>query len=159
MINSMAKLYGYICRAEAFLAQAAIAVLTGLVFVSAVARTFFTPVDWAIDMAIFLFVWCVFFCADMAMRNDKLVTVDIITVHLSKKVQFYLKMFNHSIILLFLAYLIYFASWLAYTSRFVRFQGIAWFSYTWVVMSVPIGCALLLTTTILKMREHYRKGY
>lgn len=153
------KIYDYICRAELLVAKVSIAGLTGLVFFSAIARTLRHPVDRALDIAIFLFVWCVLLSADIAMRNDKLVTVDIVTVHLPKKVQYYLKLFNHIIIGLFLLLLIRYSIELSYTSRFVRFQGILWFSYTWVVYSVPVGCTLLLITTILKMRECCRNGY
>jgi len=159
MASSIVKLYAWICKAEAVVARVSIALLTFLVFVSAVARTMRQPVGWAVDLAIFLFVWCVFLCADMAMRNDKLVTVDIVTAYLPKKAQIHLKIVNHVIIAVFLGYLIYYASLLAYTSRFVRFQGIAWVSYSWVVMSVPVGCALLLVTTALKIREYWREIY
>ncbi|MBS3872411.1 MAG: TRAP transporter small permease subunit [Firmicutes bacterium] len=158
MASSIAKFYAGICKIEATLAKASIAIMTALVLVSAVARTMRQPVDWAVDFAIFLFVWSVFFCADMAMRNDKLVTVDLVTVHLPKKIQFYLKLVNYTIMMAFLAYMVHYASWLSYTSRFVRFQGIAWFSYSWVVLSVPVGCTLLFITTALKLWEHYRKG-
>jgi len=158
MASNIVKFYAWVCKAEVIVARASIALLTLLVFVSAVARTMRQPVGWAVDLAIFLFVWCVFLCADMAMRNDKLVTVDIVTAYLPKKVQFYLKIVNNSLIVVFLAFLIYYSLQLAYTSRFVRFQGIAWVSYSWVVMSVPVGCTLLLVTTALKLREHWRKG-
>ncbi|MBS3950633.1 MAG: TRAP transporter small permease subunit [Peptococcaceae bacterium] len=154
----VSRVYDFICRTELFITKAFIAALTGLVFFSALARTLRHPVSWAIDIAIFLFVWCVFFSADIAMRKDKLVTVDIVTVYLPPKIQRVLKLVNYLIISLFLFFLIYYSIHLSYTSRFVRFQGITWFSYTWVVLSVPVGCTLLLITTILKMWECYKNG-
>ncbi|MBT9158100.1 MAG: hypothetical protein DDT36_01101 [Firmicutes bacterium] len=157
-MKALAKIYDLICRAEMTLVKGGIAIFTGLVFVSAVARTLRRPVGWAIDIAIFLFVWCVFFCADIAMRQGKLVTVDIVTMHLPKRVRYYLQFVNHTLIALFLMFLIGYSIPLAFTSRFVRFQGIVWFSYTWVVLSMTIGATLLLITTVLKMREHYIKG-
>ncbi|KKM12123.1 C4-dicarboxylate ABC transporter [Clostridiales bacterium PH28_bin88] len=155
----MKKFYEYICKAEVYVAKGSLTILTVLVFLSAVARSLHYPIVWAMDAATFLFAWCVFLSADMAMRNDKLVTIDVLTSRLSKKARFYLKLFNHLIIILFLAFLIRFGLSLAYTSRFVAFQGIPGFSYTWVALSVPVGCTLMLITTILKIREHLRRGY
>ena len=42
---------------------------------------------------------------------------------------------------------------LSYTTRLRTFQGIPGFSYTWVTMSVPIGCALMLVSTIRRIRD------
>jgi TRAP-type C4-dicarboxylate transport system permease small subunit len=36
------------------------------------------------------------------------------------------------------------------------FQGIPGFSYTWVTLSVPFGCALMLITAILKIKTFWR---
>ena len=46
-----------------------------------------------------------------------------------------------------------FRSWLAWTSRVRSFQGIPEISYSWVTMSLPVGAALLLITTLLKVRD------
>ena len=45
---------------------------------------------------------------------------------------------------------------LSYTTRLRCFQGIPGFSYTWVTLSVPFGCALMLITAILKVRTFVR---
>ena len=62
-------------------------------------------------------------------------------------------MVNLFIILIFLMSLIGFGVWLSYTTRFRTFQGIPGFSYTWVTLSVPVGGALMVITTVLKIRE------
>jgi TRAP-type transport system small permease protein len=36
------------------------------------------------------------------------------------------------------------------------FQGIPEVSYSWVTMSLPVGAALLLVTTALKIRDEFR---
>jgi TRAP-type C4-dicarboxylate transport system permease small subunit len=46
--------------------------------------------------------------------------------------------------------------WLSYTTRLRTFQGIPGFSYTWVTLSVPIGCALMLITATLKLKAFWR---
>lgn len=123
------------------------------------ARSLHHPVIWAVDAATFLFAWCVFLSADIAMRNDKLVSIDVLTSRLPEKARFYLKLFNYIIIILFLAFLIWYGLSLCYTSRFVAFQGIPGFSYTWVALSVPVGSALMLITAVLKIRDHLMAGY
>jgi len=47
-------------------------------------------------------------------------------------------------------------TWLAWASRARSFQGIPEISYSWVTMSLPIGGALLLLTTLLKVRDELR---
>jgi TRAP-type C4-dicarboxylate transport system permease small subunit len=46
---------------------------------------------------------------------------------------------------------------LSYTTRFRSFQGIPWFSYTWVTLSVPIGSMLMVTTTIINFRSKLKE--
>ncbi|GAB2724440.1 TRAP transporter small permease [Paenibacillus thermoaerophilus] len=153
------KLYDAIGKIEIFIAKSSLALLTALVFFSAVARTLHYPVAWAVDAATFLFAWCVFLSADIAMRNDKLMSINLVVERLPVKVQFYLKLVNQIIILLFLAALVGFGFWLSYTTRLRTFQGIPGFSYTWVTLSVPVGCALMMVTTILKLKDQIQRGY
>jgi len=63
-----------------------------------------------------------------------------------------IELLNLIIILAFLLALIGYGSWLSYTTRFRTFQGIPGFSYTWVTLSVPMGCLLMSITTALNIR-------
>ena len=60
------------------------------------------------------------------------------------------------IIVIFLVGMIGYGLPLSYTTRFRAFQGIPGFSYSWVTLSVPIGCALMLITAILKIKNFWR---
>lgn len=153
------EFYEFIGKAEVFIAKVALAALTALVFGSAIARTLHHPIVWAVDMATFLFAWCVFLSGDVAIRRDKLVSIDLVVTRLPQKAQFYIKLFNQLVIMLFLAALIGFGFWLSYTTRLRTFQGMPTFSYTWVTLSVPVGSLLMLVTTILKVREQLKRGY
>lgn len=155
MLTRFWRIYEWLGNAEAFLAKATLSILSALVLLSAVMRTVGSPVGWAQDYAIFLFAWCVFLSADLAMRQDKLVIVDIVTSRLSKQTNYYLKLFNQTLIIAFLAFLVYYSISLAWTSRFVRFQGISYFSYTWVILSVTVGCSLMFVTACVKLRAYY----
>ena len=152
----MKKIYEFICKKEMLIAQWALGILALLVFVAAVGRTLYYPLNWAMDVATFLFAWTVFLGADVAMRLDRLFCIELITIKLSQKAQLYLKLINYIIIIIFLVGMIGYGLWLSYTTRFRTFQGIPGFSYTWVTLSVPMGCALMLITSILKIKTFLR---
>ena len=77
-------------------------ILSLLVFAAALGRSLYYPLNWAMDAATFLFAWTVFLGADAAMRLDRLFCIEIITAKLPQKVQLYLKLINHVIIVIFL---------------------------------------------------------
>jgi len=152
----MTKIYEFICKKEMLIAQWALGILSLLVFAAAVGRSLYYPLNWAMDVATFLFAWTVFLGADVAMRLDRLFCIELITIKLSQKAQLYLKLINYIIIVIFLVGMIGYGLRLSYTTRFRTFQGIPGFSYTWVTLSVPIGCALMLITAILKIKTFLR---
>src|SRR5512139_3047966 len=152
----MKKIYEFICEKEMLLAQCALGILTLLVFAAAVGRFLYYPLNWAMDAATFLFAWTVFLGADAAMRLDRLFSIEVITNKLTPKAQLYVKIINYGIIVIFLAGMIVYGLWLSYTTRLRTFQGIPGFSYTWVTLSVPVGCALMLITSILKISKYLR---
>ncbi len=155
----MMRIYEKIGEAEIFIAKAALAILTAFVFISAVTRTLHVPQPWTVDAATFLFAWCVFLGGDAAIRRDKLVTIDLLVSRLPSRAQYYIRLINQAIIIVFLAALVGFGFWLSYTTRMRTFQGIPGFSYTWVTLAVPIGSMLMLATTILKVKEQIARGH
>ena len=151
----MKRFYELICKYEMEIAKYALGILSLLVFVAAAARALHYPLNWAMDVATFLFAWTVFLGADAAMRLDRLFCIEVVTCKLSPKAQLYLKIINHIIIAIFLVGMIGYGLPLSYTTRFRAFQGIPGFSYSWVTLSVPIGCALMLITAILKIKAFW----
>jgi len=152
----MKTIYEFICKKEMLIAQCALAILSLLVFAAAVGRFLYYPLNWAMDAATFLFAWTVFLGADAAMRLDRLFCIEVITGKLPRKAQLYLKSINYIIIVGFLLGMIGYGLWLSYTTRLRTFQGIPGFSYTWVTLSVPLGCTLMLITAILKIKTFVR---
>src|SRR5512139_1380441 len=152
----MKKFYELICKNEMLAAECSLGILSLLVFAAAVGRFLYYPLNWAMDVATFLFAWTVFLGADAAMRLDRLFCIEVITTKLPQKAQLYLKLINYIIIIIFLLGMIGYGLWLSYTTRLRSFQGIPGFSYTWVTLSVPFGCALMLITAVLKIRTFVR---
>ena len=152
----MRKLNELLNQAEMAIAKYALFALSALVFAAAVARTLRYPIAWAMDAATFLFAWCVFLGGDIAIRKDRLFCIVVLTEKLSPKAQGMMKIANYLIIAAFLAGMIVYGSYLSYTTRYRAFQGMPGVSYTWVTLSVPIGCALMLRSSIQKIRETLR---
>jgi len=154
----MKKLYGFICAGEAFVAQSLLVAMVVLVFGAGIARVVGYPINWAIDMATCLFAWACFFSADIAWRNDKLMSVDVIVNYFPEKAKKGFRMVNYAILVVFLTYIVGAGLWISYVSRARAFQGIPAISYSWVTLSLPIGGVLLLISTILKIRREIGSG-
>lgn len=151
----MAKVYDYMCESEAFVAQITLWGMVLLIFSAGLARLLGRPINWAVDLSTCLFAWSCFLSADVAWRENKLMSVDVFVRLFPEPLRRLLTLLNYLILVGFLLYLIVFGVQLSYTTRVRTFQGIPGFSYTWVTLSVPVGAVLLLMTTIIKMRTHF----
>jgi TRAP-type C4-dicarboxylate transport system permease small subunit len=147
------KLYDRLCAAEAVLAGTLLVLMVALIFLGGVSRVLGYPLNWSTDFATAFFAWACFLCADIAWRRNALMSIDFLVNRLPRKAQAAVRYANYAIIAGFLVYLMVMGTWLAWTSRARSFQGIPEISYSWVTMSLPIGAALLLATTILKFRD------
>ncbi len=152
----MKKLYERVIAAEAWIAAALLVLMVALIFLGGVSRVLGYPLNWSTDFATAFFAWACFLCADIAWRKNSLMAIEILTSRLPDKLQTACRMVNYFIIEVFLLYAMTFGTWLAWTSRVRSFQGIPEISYSWVTMSMPVGAALLLITTILKVRDEMR---
>ncbi len=152
----MRRLYEHVCAGEAWVAGALLVLMVALIFLGGVARVLGYPLNWSTDFATAFFAWACFLCADIAWRKNSLMSIEFLTSRLPEKTQKVLRLANYFIIAGFLLYLMVMGTWLAWTSRVRSFQGIPEISYSWVTMSLPVGGALLLITTILKFRDELR---
>jgi len=152
----MKNIYETIGKVEMFIAKFALFALSFLVFAAAAMRMARYPINWANDVATFLFGWCVFLGGDIAMRKNKLFRIVLITARLKPKTQLIIQIVNYSIIGLFLIGMIGYGVASAIQTNLRTFQGIPGFSYTWVTLAVPVGCLSMLLTVILKIREYAR---
>lgn len=149
----MRGLYLFMLKLEAFLAGAFLSLMVALIFAGGVARMMRNPLNWTIDLATCFFAWACFLCADIAWRKDLLMSIDLVASRAPHKLQRLLAYGNYLIISIFLIYLVYFGILLSWVSRARSFNGIPGVSYSWVTMSLPVGGALLLLTTLLKVRQ------
>ncbi|MBO8141731.1 MAG: TRAP transporter small permease subunit [Firmicutes bacterium] len=134
-------------------AQVCLIVSAVIVTAGALARGLGHPLNWTTEMAGFFFAWAAFLSADVAMRHDRHVAVEILVQRLPHGARCALRLFNYTLILGFLGIMIWYGTSIAFISRFRAFQGIPGFSYMWVTLSVPAGSLLLAVTTVRKMGE------
>ena len=149
-------LYQKLCAAEAAIAGTLLVLMVALIFLGGVARVVGYPLNWSTDFATAFFAWACFLCADIAWRRNALMSIDLVVDRVSQKAKKALRLANYLIISAFLLYLMVMGGWLAWTSRARSFQGIPEISYSWVTASAVAGGALLLITTLLKVRDELR---
>jgi TRAP-type C4-dicarboxylate transport system permease small subunit len=139
-------------RIEEGIAQVLLAVTSGLVFVGALARTLGHPLIWAIDIAQMLFIWCCFLGADVVMRRNGHIAIDIVTRYLPSRIQELLETVWLVVIAIFLGIIIYYGTRLTLLNL-ERPLGDTPLSYALVTGAVPVGCALLLISTLVRLRQ------
>ena len=149
----MKRLYAALVRWEARIAGTFLVLMVVLIFAGGAARLAGHPQNWTTDAATCLFAWACFLCADIAWRRDSLMSIDLVVERLPEGVRRGVGWANHAIIAAFLLYGIVGGVYLSWVSRARSFQGIPEISYSWVTMSMPVGCLLLLVTTVLKARR------
>ena len=152
----MRAFYAWLLKIEAILAGSFLMLMVALIFAGGVARLMRYPLNWTVDLATCFFAWGCFLCADVAWRKDAFMSIDFVASAAPPRMRAALAYTNYVIISLFLAYLVYAGIWLSYVSRARSFQGIPEVSYSWVTASLPVGAALLLITTLLKIRSALR---
>lgn len=149
----MKKLTEKLVLVETYIAAACMASSTLIMFLGAVLRGFKHPINWSLDISLFLFAWCVFLSADVAMKHSRLVNVDMLISHLPARVRKVLAVFCYLTILVFLIAMVIVGAKLTWTTRIRTFQGIPGFSYAWVTLSLPVGFALMTGTVVNKLRH------
>lgn len=148
-------LYRHFCKLEEFLVSLFIAVITFLVFISAIARGLGHPLNWAIDVSLLLFAWLVFLGADTALRKADFVRVDMLVIRLPEKTQKFLYYFMYALSIGFLCVLIRFGIPLSIENSKRLFQTLG-VSYSCATISAPVGSVLLIVTIILKLISHWK---
>lgn len=154
----MRRFCSFVRKLEAILAGSFLLLMVVLIFSAGIARLMHHPLNWTIDLSTCFFAWACFLCADIAWRNDQLMSIDLVPARLPSRAARILAYCNYLLIAAFLVFVIYSGMWLSWISRARSFQGIPGVSFSWVTMSLPVGGALLLVTTGVKFVRMLREG-
>lgn len=142
-------------RAEDLVARACLAGCAVLVFVAAVSRALGSPILWAIDIAMLLFIWCSFLGADAALRAKQHIIIDIVVRLFPQRVQRALLIAHWTVIVAFLLTLVALGTQLTLLNL-ERPMGDTDISYGYVTAAVPIGSLLMAFTAMRQLLEFWR---
>lgn len=148
----MGTVLNAIKKIEMFVGTLFITLIVLLVFTAAVVRWVGFPVAWSIDVAQLLFGWVVFLGADIALKNDSHIGVDMIVNKFPFKIRKTIKIINYLCIQAFLLVIIYYGINLS-IQNYERLFNTLKLSYSYATVSVPIGCALMFLTMCGKLKK------
>ena len=143
MVSTLKKL-------EERLAMAFFAGTSLFVLIGAATRTVGSPVIWAIDLAQLSFAWACVLGADLAMKSNSHIEIDIVVRHFPQTVRKYLAITWLIAIAAFLGLLVWHGTNLTLMNT-ERELGDIGISYSWITGAIPTGCALMLATTLKRL--------
>lgn len=147
MKNILSSFYNKICNLEIFICSIFLLIVVILVFIGAITRGLGIPIQETNDIAQLLFAWTSFLGADIALRNEKLVGVDLLTRKFPIRIQKILKIICHILILIILSIFVKEGIVLSLRNWNRSFQTLS-LSYSYVTLSLPIGSLLMIFSTI-----------
>lgn len=141
----MKKISDAVLKIEELLAGGMLILISILVFLSAVARTVGTPINWAQDVSLLAFGWLTFIGSDIIAKSGSLIRIDMLVNMFPKGVQKILMLIFDIFMVLFLLILIVYGFLLVSQSWNRTFNTLK-LSYAWCTLAVPVGSLLMIFT-------------
>lgn len=142
-------------HAEDIAARACLAGCAALVLVAAISRALGSPILWAIDVAMLLFIWCAFLGSDAALRAHQHLIIDIVVRLFPQRAQRALLIAHWTIIVAFLLALVVLGTQLTLLNV-QRPMGDTEISYAFVTAAVPVGSLLMAITAVRQLVGYFR---
>ena len=146
----MKKIYKYYCKLETILACAGFFTIIAMTFGNAVLRLLNKPIPTSDDICTLLFAWVSFLGADIALRSNRLVSMNLVTMNLPVKVQKVLSLIVYGIMLAVLGLFVVKGYQLA-RMNWLRFFNTLPISYGWATLSLPVCSVLMIITVLTKL--------
>lgn len=137
-------------KLEERLAMAFFAGTSFFVLIGAISRTIGHPLIWSVDLAQLCFVWACMLGADLAMKKNAHIEIDIVVRRFSAATRRLIAIVWLFAIVVFLAMLIWYGTQLTLMNM-ERELGDVGISYSWVTAAIPAGCALMLATSVKRL--------
>jgi TRAP-type transport system small permease protein len=122
-----------------------LSVLIILVFSAAVLRFFGVDMSWSTDLAQLSFAWVCFIGADLAMRKNRHMGVDMLVNIFPLKIRNAIYIFNNVLMLCFLLFVVYYGTNLCIINYQRTFNTLP-ISYSYATASGPVGGVLMVLT-------------
>jgi TRAP-type transport system small permease protein len=142
-------------KLEESLAMLFFAATSFFVLIGAVSRTIGAPLVWSVDAAQLAFAWTCALGADIALKHNAHVVIDVAVKRLPYSVRRAMGFLWYVVILAFLALLVWYGADLTLLNT-QRELGDVGISYAWVTVTVPVAAALMAITVINKLVQALR---
>ncbi|MDO5405821.1 MAG: TRAP transporter small permease [Eubacteriales bacterium] len=129
--------------------------LIATVFAAAVLRFFGIDMSVSTDLAQLTFAWVSFIGADLAMRQDKHMGVDMLVDRLPLALKNAVFLFNYLLIFAFLVFAVRYGINLCVVNAARKYNTL-YISYSFATASCPVGCGLMLITAVRKIALYIR---
>jgi len=147
----MDKVLFAIKKVETIISVIFLVFIVCLVFIAALLRWFGIPVAWSIDVAQLLLGWVVFLGADVALKNDSHIGVDMFINMLPVRMRKIILFVDYLVMTLFLVSVSVYGIYLS-VANYQRLFNTLQISYSYATMSVPVGCILMQLTMAEKIK-------
>lgn len=137
-------------RVEEVLGVIFFAAMALMVFLGAFSRTIGYPLIWAVDLAQLFFAWAAVLGADIALKRNGHIEIDILVRNFPAGVRRLLAICFLVIIIAFLGMLV----WLGTNLTLLNLErelGDAGISYGWVTAAIPAGALLMGITAVVRL--------
>lgn len=121
-----------------------------LVFAGAVGRTLGSPLIWSVDLAQLAFVWAAVLGADIALKRNQHIEIDILVRRFPQSTRRILAIAWLVLMAAFLAALVFLGTQLTLLNL-ERELGDVGISYGWVTAAIPAGSLLMLGTVLRRL--------
>lgn len=142
-------------KVETWLVCAGLLILIFTVFAAAVLRFFGVDMSVSTDLAQLVFAWVSFIGADLAMRKDKHMGVDMLITRFPVKLLNGIYLFNYLLILFFLLFAVRYGINLCIVNAARKYQTL-YISYSLATASCPVGCGLMCISSIKHIVKYVR---
>lgn len=142
-------------KVETIMVCAGLLVLIFTVFAAAVLRFFGVDMSVSTDLAQLVFAWVSFIGADLAMRKDKHMGVDMLIEKFPLAVRNGIYLFNYILILFFLLFAVRYGIDLCIVNAARKYQTL-YISYSFATASCPVGCGLMCITAVKHIVQYVR---
>jgi len=146
-----------ITKVEEFFVCVFLAALILLVFFAAIFRFFGVNVAWSIDIAQLMFAWTTFIGADLALRKNKHMGVNLLIKQCPMRVQRIVLFLCYLVIVCFLLVIVFYGARLSIIN-YRRFFATLPISFSFVTAAAPVGAFLMLCTMVTHITTFFREG-
>jgi TRAP-type C4-dicarboxylate transport system permease small subunit len=140
---------------EEFIGGICLALMVLLVFANVVLRYIFnSPILWASEITLILFVWMIMFGIGAAARRNSHPKIEAIDWFISEKRRVWIELFVQFIVVIFLAIMVVLSWNFSWDLGMQKFTGILEQRYTVIYLSMPFGFGFFF----LRVCTHFIKN-